>query len=82
MLKECASCKDIKDIKMFSKDKNRPDGHFVYCKACVKIRSRERYLKNTESILKKNKMWKDENREHYLAQQRDYQKKIAKKDKE
>jgi hypothetical protein len=77
MLKECADCEDVKDIKMFSKDKNRTDGHYVYCKACVKIKSHERYLKNREDILEKNNIWKEENRDYYLAQQREYSKEYS-----
>ncbi len=77
MLKECACCKDPKDIKLFSKDSTRPSGLYVYCKPCVKIKSHERYLKNREDILKKTQAWKQENKEYYLAQQRDYKKKYS-----
>ena len=36
MLKQCGCCKEERDIKLFSKDKNRLDGLYVYCKPCVK----------------------------------------------
>jgi len=34
--KKCARCQIIKPLDMFHKDKTRPDGHYSYCKSCVK----------------------------------------------
>lgn len=73
-MKHCKDCDLNKPLDLFSNDKNRTDGKYVYCKACVKKRSRKRYLKNSEAINAKNKAWKEENKETYLAQQRAYSK--------
>lgn len=32
--KKCSSCKELKYLKDFSKNKNRPDGHHQQCKEC------------------------------------------------
>lgn len=77
MLKICSCCKEEKDIKMFSKDKKRSDGYYVYCKPCVKIKSAKRYLENKDKINKQTKAWKENNKEYYLAQQREYHKKYS-----
>ena len=34
--KECTKCKEIKLLTDFSKDKNRRNGLYPYCKECVK----------------------------------------------
>ncbi len=34
-MKKCTGCKEIKNIKMFSKDKNKKDGTAIYCKECT-----------------------------------------------
>jgi len=36
LTKICPKCEDDKECKLFSKDKNRPDGLACYCKACNK----------------------------------------------
>jgi hypothetical protein len=72
--KKCSKCSLEKDVLKFAKDKNRTDGRYPYCKECIKKISRDRYLKNKESILKRNKKWKEDNNEYYLEQQRKYHK--------
>lgn len=73
--KKCTKCEELKGVIFFSKDKNRSDGFYVYCKLCVKKASRKRYLENKEAIKERNKKWKRENKEYYLQQQREYGKK-------
>lgn len=34
MEKTCTKCKETKDISLFAKDKNSPDGHTYQCKEC------------------------------------------------
>jgi hypothetical protein len=73
-MKTCLDCKELKGVSLFSKDKHRHDGLYVYCKACVKIRGQKRYVENKDKIKATNKAWKDANKESYRAQQRAYSK--------
>jgi hypothetical protein len=74
MSKVCACCKEEREYELFSKDKKRSDGLYVYCKPCVKEKSAQRYLENKDSINEKARAWKEKNRDSYLAQQRAYNK--------
>ncbi len=48
-MKECKSCFEIKDDADFTKDKNRPDGLYLYCKMCKREKDKERYTGETVS---------------------------------
>ena len=39
-MKVCADCREAKALDQFGKDKRRKDGLNVYCRACVRARSR------------------------------------------
>jgi len=41
-MKACRSCGVEKPFSEFIKDKNRPDGHYVYCKLCNTARRKEK----------------------------------------
>jgi hypothetical protein len=49
--KKCSKCHEIKDVCEFTKDKNKLDGLFVYCKVCKKLSAIKEYKKNKERIL-------------------------------
>jgi hypothetical protein len=49
--KKCSKCHEIKDVCEFTKDKNKIDGLFVYCKVCKKLSAKKEYKKNKERIL-------------------------------
>ncbi len=74
--KICSKCKVEKEITDFPKDKNRPDGYYVYCKECRKVsyqlnfqKIKEKsklYYYNTkekkyDSILERNRLWRKNN---------------------
>lgn len=74
--KICSKCKVEKLLYDFSKDKNRSDGYYVYCKECcnrtyqsksseIKEKSRNYYYDNKEKnqtkILERNRLWRKNN---------------------
>ncbi len=48
-MKLCVRCNTERPFTDFSKDKNRKDGYYVYCKICMRVWSREFRLKNPRS---------------------------------
>ena len=48
--KKCSKCQQEKNLCDFTKDRNRPDGLFVYCRECKKVESKKEYEKNKERI--------------------------------
>ena len=48
-MKLCVRCKTERPHADFSKDKNRKDGLYVYCKMCMRLWSREFRLKKPNS---------------------------------
>lgn len=63
-MKKCSNknCKEKNPI--FGKNKTKKDGFNNQCKDCVKKYSAQRYTKNKDNILIKNKKWRKENCEH------------------
>ena len=74
--KICSKCKGEKLLSDFTKDKNRCDGYYVYCKECCKVsyqsksseikeKSRNYYYNNKEKnqtkILERNRLWRKNN---------------------
>lgn len=45
--KTCSRCHKSKPLTQFSADRNRKDGHYPYCKACVSQQRREREARTT-----------------------------------
>ena len=59
-MKTCRSCGVEKPFSEFIKDKNRPDGHYVYCKLCNAARRKEKqyykdWRKNNPDKVVKNR---------------------------
>jgi hypothetical protein len=65
-MKKCSKCNQIKDFCEFTKDKNRPDGLFVYCRECKKIISKKEYDKNKLRILDYQKKYYLQNKVEIL----------------
>ena len=59
--KKCSKCGQVKDVCEFTKDKNRQDGLFVYCKKCKKISAKKEYEKNKTRILNYQKEYYSQN---------------------
>ena len=52
MKKKCSTCKTVKDISEFNKNKSKNDGYNTICRECSKIKSKEYYTKNKDKHLK------------------------------
>ena len=59
--KKCSKCGQVKKICEFTKDKNRKDGLFVYCRECKKTEAKKEYEKNKIRILKYQKEYYSQN---------------------
>lgn len=44
-MKKCPKCKETKELSLFSKDANRPDGVYFWCKPCTNVNRKARYPK-------------------------------------
>ena len=53
--KKCRMCEITKEPQFFSIDKTTKDGLYAYCKACRKIKRKERYEKDYETMKEKMK---------------------------
>jgi hypothetical protein len=69
--KKCSKCGQIKNICEFTKDKNRVDGLFVYCKECKRNSAKKEYEKNKLRILSYQK-------EYYLQNSIEIQNRVKK----
>lgn len=70
--KICSTCKESKTLDQFSKDKNAPDGHQRYCKACDNARKATYHAKNRDQINAKAAAYHADNREQIKAKQATY----------
>ena len=61
IMKKCSKCGQVKNTCEFTKDKNRQDGLFVYCKKCKKNAAKKEYEKNKVRILKYQKEYYSQN---------------------
>ena len=55
--KECSSCKEIKELVNFSKNKKSWDGLKPYCKECASNKGKQYRLENRECDLRRKKEW-------------------------
>lgn len=77
-MKICSKCKKEKNFIEFNKNKKSKDGHFSWCKLCVKAH----YLLNRERLLLKSKNYQKNNREKVKAYKIKNQEKLQSYDKE
>lgn len=63
-MKHCPRCNQDKDEAEFGKNKTRPDGLQVQCRACIKLIHRDWYERNKErhygNVQKRRKLFSDE----------------------
>ena len=52
--KRCRDCNEVKPSEAFNRDKNRPDGRYVYCKPCKRAQSAESYARNRSTSTEYN----------------------------
>jgi len=57
-MQKCYKCKLNKEIASFNKDTNRYTGVRRICKSCESKKNREKFLKNRDKILKRNRDYK------------------------
>lgn len=70
MKKRCCRCKEFKEPFEFYKQKAKKDGLQTQCKICFKLY----YGDNVEEIKKRNKIYRDTNKEYYKNYKREYNK--------
>jgi len=61
--KTCSKCLSTKNIVEFQKVKHHKDGRASHCKNCESLRHKMLYKNGSFSILKRNKVWRENNRE-------------------
>ena len=66
--KQCSKCKEVKPVTEFTKDKNRKDGLFPWCKSCQK----QQYEANKEKILERRKQHYEANKEEILERKKQH----------
>ena len=82
-MKICNTCKQIKPLTEFHKDKTRKDGFRNQCKECIKEyqqinkerileRSKEYYQINKERILERDKQYRQNNKERIRERDKQY----------
>ena len=64
-MKTCRRCGKIKPLSKFHKDKNRSDGHYAYCKACVAEVQRARYERDHDAIRAYHNDYRAEHRDEF-----------------
>lgn len=71
-MKTCKKCLKLLDEDQFNKDSSKKDGLDIYCRECMKIKSKLSYLKNKEKHLAKNKIRYEKNKESILIGNKKY----------
>lgn len=61
--KHCPGCRSEKPISNFHRYKRSSDGRTWICKACVKQRQRDYYIKYPDRVLNRNRRWAHVNQE-------------------
>ena len=84
-MKVCNKCKEQKQLELFSKNKARSDGLQIRCKDCakkyrqdnakiIKTKQHEKYLREREERLAKNREYYRQNSESIIVQKSKYNK--------
>lgn len=55
--KKCGCCQKLKPLDDFHNARASRDGKAFYCKSCTKQKAADRYLRNREAFLARNKAW-------------------------
>jgi hypothetical protein len=69
-MKVCKCCKELKDESEFYKHSKKLDGLFNECKSCLSEYSRNKYIREKDTILARNKVYRENNKAEMYAQQR------------
>lgn len=68
--KRCARCECVKSRQDFTRNSAKADGLHYYCKACIRIYDRARYLANIPYQRAKTLAWRDANPERWASNKR------------
>ena len=72
--KVCKSCRIIKQLTEFYKEKSKHDGYQTQCKNCKKTRDKEYYDENKDDILKNKQEYYKQNKDDIFKHQQEYYK--------
>lgn len=70
--KRCTKCGEEKPIEEFYKDSRAKDGKTVWCKTCMRIDRKRRYLKNRDCELSQMKKYQREHRSSINERSREW----------
>jgi hypothetical protein len=62
--KKCCTCKDVKSIDLFAKNKSNKDGRAYECKSCAASRIKAMRLASPEKFKEASKRWRESNPEY------------------
>jgi hypothetical protein len=62
-MKTCSTCKEIKPLECFSKNRQSRDGLQGHCKSCSTIIARNWAIKNPEKARERSRLWAENNRQ-------------------
>lgn len=65
--KLCADCNEVRPLADFHRNGTSKDGLSYYCRSCTALKSREKYRRNKDAILTRNRVWREANRERDLS---------------
>jgi len=78
-MKRCSKCKIFKPLDEFYNRKASKDGKAYWCKKCEKQyneenkeRAKQYYIDNKEEVIKRNKKWKENNKEKVEIYMKEY----------
>ena len=74
MKKKCNTCKEVKPLDGFYKNKNTKDGMQLQCKECCRQQCRQYYQANKEAKAEYNKQYRQANKEKIAERNKLYQK--------
>ena len=61
--KICYNCKQEKTFAEFSKSKTGKFNLHNFCKQCMSVKNREKYLRDRDAKIERQKKWNERNRE-------------------
>lgn len=73
-MKQCSSCKQVKDDTDFCKRNTSPDGLTGQCKECLNLKHQKYRDNNRESARESARLWAERNRPHNLENTRKWRK--------
>ena len=73
-MKTCICCKVEKELYLFGVNKAKKDGYSIYCRECIKEKSKKYKLNNPEKVKHRLKIWREDNKTHRSIYRKQYYK--------